>query len=384
MKIAYLSLLAGPDEPAVSGVPKVSETLLGEYERIEGLEVHAVSLVDGLDREIARERGSVRYHYLPCRKKGKTATLYWFEQQKLTRYVQGLGVEMVHGQPTGEYLLAATGCGLPHVITIHGLVLREAAGLTLLHPERYANWVRESLQRRAIRRAKHIISISPYVEDYLKGWAPGAICPISNPIDPEFFDVAPPVRDGLRILCVGIVSERKNQALLVEACRHLQQNGVNFECHIVGIFSPGFEEKIRSMVKDSQLGDKVILRGKVSREALLDEYAWSNVVALPSREETSPLSLIQALACGRCVFGADAAGIPQLLRSGAFGTLFSPEDASLLATALGSFATHPEPFWTRAQDGENYARETFRPSMVARRTVDLYRSILEQAGKRGR
>jgi glycosyltransferase involved in cell wall biosynthesis len=278
MKIAYLSLLAPPDQHAVSGVPKVSETLLREFETLPGLRVEAITLMDGLPQEITRERGNVRHHYLPCRPKGKTTTFYWFERRRLQHFVRELKVDLAHGQPSGEYLLAATGCGLPHVITIHGLVFRETAGMSLFNSERLAGWMREKLQQQAAKRADNIISISPYVDDYLRGWTRGQIHPVANPIDPEFFEIAPPARDGLRIICVGIVSDRKNQALLVRACHFLHQQGIPFECHIVGPFGSGADEKMRRLIQEFGLAGKVLLKGKVSRSDLLAEYEWSNAV----------------------------------------------------------------------------------------------------------
>jgi glycosyltransferase involved in cell wall biosynthesis len=376
MRIAYLSALAPPDQPAISGVLKVSETLLRQFEIFPGLQVEAIALVDGLKSEITRQRGNVRYHYLPCRPQGKTATFYWFEKRRLQQLVRGLRVDLAHGQPTGEYLLAATSCGLPHVITIHGLVLRETAGLSLFHSGRLAGWVREKMQRRAARRAANIISISPYVNEYLRGWTRGQIHPVANPIDPEFFEIPPPEHGGLRILCVGIVSERKNQALLIRACHLLKQSGLAFECRIVGKFSPGAEKKMNQLIGELGLTEHAVLRGPISRESLLAEYEWSNVVALPSREETSPLSLIQAMACGRCVFGADAAGIPKLLQPGGYGTLFPAESPEALALELRQLVTDPASYWELARNAKNFADSTFKPETVARRTFDVYTEIL--------
>jgi glycosyltransferase involved in cell wall biosynthesis len=380
MRIAYLSLLAPPNQPAVSGVPKVSETLLREFETLPDLQVEAITLVDGLAQEITQECGNVCYHYLPCRSKGKTATFYWFEKRRLQQFVRELQVDLVHGQPSGEYLLAATGCSLPHVITIHGLVFRETAGLSFFEPAYLAGWVREKLQRQAATRAANIISISPYVDEYLRGWTRGQIRPVANPIDADFFEIAPPNRAGLRILCVGIVSERKNQQLLIRACHQLHQQGVQFECHIVGKFGPGADEKMSRLIQESGLAERVILKGLISREDLLAEYAWSNVVVLPSREETSPLSLIQAMACGRCVFGAAAAGIPELLQQGTFGTLFSTEDVDDLATQLTRFTTDANAHWQRAYAGQEFANNTFKPGIVARHTHEVYKKILHDVG----
>ena len=74
MRIAYLSVLPPPGEPAVSGVHKVSETLLREFETFPDLEVEAVTMIDDLPKELTVQKGHVRVHYLPCKPQGKTWT----------------------------------------------------------------------------------------------------------------------------------------------------------------------------------------------------------------------------------------------------------------------------------------------------------------------
>ncbi len=377
MKVAYLSLLAPPGQSAISGVPKVSETLLREFEALQGLKVDAIGLIDGLDREQVVERGNVTYRYLPCRVRGKTATLYIREIGLLKRCLAESKPDIVHGQPTAEYLLAATDCGLPHVITIHGLALRETARLRGSSAQIAAGWIRGTLQQRAFRRAQNIISISPYIDAYAREYTHARLWPVGNPIDSEFFRLPPPKKPGLRILCVGIVSERKNQALLVQACELLARRGVGFEARLVGEFSQGYERRISALIVGAGLAERVSLTGSVSSAELLEQYTWANVVALPSREETAPLSLIQAMAAGRVVFGADAAGTPYLLGDGQFGTLFPDGDAGELAMKLQQFATNAESFWLTAAEAAAHAQRRFHPRSVAQATRAVYEGILQ-------
>jgi len=384
VKVTYLSLLPPPGQPASSGVPKVSETLLRAFEELPDLHVDAVTLVDGLGKAQVEQRGAVTRHYLPCKPHGKTATLYWNEVRRLRRMVAKLDPDVVHGQPSAEYLLAATGCGRPHVITLHGLVERETAGLARFRPGHLAGVIRDRLHRRAAARAAHIISISPYVDEWLAGWTRARIWSVPNPIDPEFFTLPPPERSGLRILCVGTVSERKNQALLVRACARLAEAGVGFECRLVGQPSPGMAERLNAEIVALNLAGRVVLTGLVSRAELLGHYAWSNVVVLPSREETSPLSLIQGMAAGRFVLGADAAGIPRLLEQGKWGGLFPPEGEAELAARLKEFTSNSAASWQTAKAAQTHARATFEPGAVARRTVAVYRAVAgRSAGKIG-
>jgi glycosyltransferase involved in cell wall biosynthesis len=377
MRIAYLALLASPDQPATGGVQKVSETLLQQFEKTEeSLSVHALTLTPGLQREERVQRGNVTYHFLPCARRGKLLQMYRREIRLLRRRVWELKVDVVHGQPWAEYMLASVGCGLPSVLTVHGLPQKEASQESLLRHTRMAGLVRELLQGRALRQAQNIISISPYVDDYLRARTHARLWRVPNPIEDEFFDIEPVQRGGLRLLCVGTLSARKNQQLLIAVCARLAAVNVKFGCRIIGADHTGVGERLRRQVKTKKLEDSIEITGPIPKYELLQQYTWSNVVVLPSFEETSPLSLIQAMACGRCVFGAAAAGIPTLLQNGKLGTLFSPVDPDDLAEKLIDFQATPEMYRRKAAAAEAYARATFRARAIADKTLATYRDIL--------
>jgi glycosyltransferase involved in cell wall biosynthesis len=375
MNILHLSLLAPPGVPAASGVPKVAGTLLRYMEPRDDVKVRAVTMVDGLRSPHQEQRGAVIYEYQPCRSSGKTLTLYCFESAALRKTIRRSTADVIHAQPTSQYLMAATASAMPSLITIHGLVAKETAGTQILHPSALANRIRDSLQRLAIRRARHIICLSPYVEDYLEGKTRAKRWALPNPIDEEFFNPKAVEWAGLRILCAGIVSQRKNQMLILRACALLKERGVPFSCRLIGPFAPGSEAEVRGYAESRALQDSVEIRGLVPLEEVEASYSWANVVALASREETMPLSLMQAMAGGRAVFGAKRAGIPALLNEGQYGTLFDSEDPRDLADCLTRFAKHPKPFIELAYNAKQHAIANFHPEAIATKTVAIYRAV---------
>lgn len=373
MRIVHLSLLAPPNSIAASGVPKVCGTLLREYENLGPVEVHAITLVDGALREESVRRKAVTYHYLPCRRRGKTWTLYLPEINRLTRAIFALRPDIVHAQPTAEYLLAGSRRDFPHVLTLHGLINKESAGFSRWHPVAFANQLRDWCQRRALRRARNLIACSDYITDYARGRTEATVWRIPNPIDREFFDLGDAERRGLRILAAGVVSPRKNQIQLVEACAALKRRGVPFECRIIGPILRDADASLRGLIRTEGLERDIRLKGMVFPAELLEDYAWSNAVALASREETMPLSLMQALCGGRPVFGARSGGIPVLLSQGKHGTLF--EDAADLAAHFEAFHRDPAPFFARAEAAARHAAREYHPRAVAEKTLATYEKI---------
>ena len=78
--------------------------------------------------------------------------------------------------------------------------------------------------------------------------------------------------------------------------------------------------------------------GVLSRKEVLEMYAKSHVVLIPSLNEGLPNVLYEAMATGNMVIASDVGGISEVLQDGETGVLVQPNDASALAQAIWSAA----------------------------------------------
>jgi glycosyltransferase involved in cell wall biosynthesis len=69
---------------------------------------------------------------------------------------------------------------------------------------------------------------------------------------------------------------------------------------------------------------------------LTSAYAASDVVAVPSREDNSPLTVIEAMACGRTVAAFGVGGLVDLIQHEQTGWLAEPESVAGYATCLSA------------------------------------------------
>jgi len=93
-------------------------------------------------------------------------------------------------------------------------------------------------------------------------------------------------------------------------------------------------EGLQELANELDLGEDVFLGAlpPAELETLLPDMKFS---VLPSEwYENGPLSLLESLACGVPVVGADIAGIPECLDDGVEGVLFESGNAQALVTAL--------------------------------------------------
>ena len=113
-------------------------------------------------------------------------------------------------------------------------------------------------------------------------------------------------------------------------------------------------------------------------------YAAFDALVLPSGNEGTPVTVIEALAAERPVVATRVGGVPDVVRDGEDGFLVEAGATDDLADRLGRLARDPA---LRARMGKK-GRERVLPRYAVDRLVDdvdeLYRSLLSAAGARKR
>jgi glycosyltransferase involved in cell wall biosynthesis len=103
--------------------------------------------------------------------------------------------------------------------------------------------------------------------------------------------------------------------------------------------------RIKQLIEELGLSDKVILTGFVKEQELIDHYLLADIFVLPSNGEGFGIVLIEAMACGLQVIAGNKDGSVDALQNGDLGTLIDPDDAFSLKTAIINqlFQTSTEP-----------------------------------------
>ena len=148
------------------------------------------------------------------------------------------------------------------------------------------------------------------------------------------------VRDAANppvILAVGRVKDSKGFDLLLRACHHLKQSGLQFVCRIVG--DGPDRVRLNEMRKGLGLEHNVSMIGSLPFSRLREEYAHATVFVMPSKKSPRgtdglPTVLIEAVAFGVPAVATRWVGIPDLIIDGETGLLAEPNDWESLAVKL--------------------------------------------------
>lgn len=173
----------------------------------------------------------------------------------------------------------------------------------------------------------------------------------------------PDGRDPRKILAVGRLDPIKGFAHLVDACKRLEQSGVDFECQIVG--SGPLENELREQIATHQLGNRVRLLGALKQEEVRALLRQAAVFVLPSvvtptgDRDGIPVALMEAMACGVPVVSTQVSGIPELVIDGQTGLLASPGNAAELADRIRQCLADPHAAQQRASAARRLVEAEF-------------------------
>lgn len=144
-----------------------------------------------------------------------------------------------------------------------------------------------------------------------------------------------------RFLTLGSFEPRKGQDILLDAILKLDAaTGKRCAFRMAGrVLDEAFYHELQIRVAGLEGVELIDALEHSDALALLNE---TDVVVLPSRDETMPIVILEAMALGKTVISTDVGGVREWLHDGMNGLLAAREDPDALASALAACAHRPE------------------------------------------
>jgi glycosyltransferase involved in cell wall biosynthesis len=348
-----------------------------------GVELHVLISVPQLPETGSEVLPRLTIHFVP-HPRGDRLCWHLPSVRWLRQTLESIGPDIVHAQMTGHYAGAALQSRRPAVITVQGIIHREAA-LAREHSSlsAQARWMVDAwYERWVLHRASDLIVTSPYSIEEMRPFTRARFHEIENPIPDEFFDVPDMTEDHCgspRLLCPARVIPRKDIINLLGAFVLVRAEFPGAILEIAGQTDADPEYMADCLRTTERLGLSTSVRflGNLHGTALVDGYARSHLVVLSSRQETAPLAISEAMAAGRPVVATAVGGVAYMVAEGRTGLLAEPGDARKLAEAITKLLSDRGRLVACGGAARVEAERRFRLKTVVDQTLALYAGLME-------
>jgi len=117
--------------------------------------------------------------------------------------------------------------------------------------------------------------------------------------------------------------------------------------------------------------------GRIDNARLLSlVYSAADIFVIPSILENSPLTALEAIACGTPVAGFAVGGIPEIVRHGVTGLLVPPKDVTALLAAMYDLLQDSVRQAEMAVNCRRIAVQEYAMAVHVQRYIELYQTIL--------
>lgn len=374
MRVALVGYdVSGEPIPAPERVGRWLARMLAER---HGADVHYFLFAPTLQEDCVVEEPPLTVHKVACPGRIPFSLRQYFEpRRRMAEALRALAPDIVHSQ-YADWGPCGQDAGLPTVATVHGMYHRESA--------LYAPWRRLAARYhlhffwKSLREMKHIINISPYVEEELRPHTGATFWYVPNPISPEFFDLDPAQAEPGRLLYVGLLIPRKCMLELLQAFNQAHRSYPDMRLRVVGAAKKAeYLKSLQDYVRGEGLGGAVEFVGQIAPgDTLLDEFGRASALVLMARQETAPLVISEAMASGTAVISVRLCGIPYLVDDGRTGLLAEPGDVEGFTARMVELAKDPERCREMGRLGREKAMREFHPDRVMDRTLEVYEQVI--------
>jgi len=322
-------------------------------------------------------------HRLPCPMLSGSTSFFLWRRHLIHRELRAIQPDIVHGQGTeAEYAFSAVTSSYRNIITIHGIMSRvqRATPPPLFSLDHVPRWV----EKLVIRKATDVICLSRETEKFLvEQGSPAQRHLIPNAVAPCFFDAGlrPRVPNGFSLLFVGNIYRLKGVVHLVEALATAQQElGAPIRLRLAGKTGGGavgaqYDKLLRRRADELGVAANIEWLGALAERDVAAALTQTDVLVLPSFQETAPMAVAEAMAAGVPVLATRVGGIPDIVDEEKTGLLVAPGNSEELANAMCRLLADADLRRRLGVAGRAKALEHYAPRVVAERTLAVYQAI---------
>jgi glycosyltransferase involved in cell wall biosynthesis len=206
----------------------------------------------------------------------------------------------------------------------------------------------------------------------------GLVRVVHNGVSRVEFEPVATLPDATDVIYLGELRHIKGIDVLIEAIAQLRRNGRNVTATLVG--DGPDRETLQAQVAQANLGTAVRFMPAMPARAA---FALGRIMVAPSRHESLPYVVLEAVAAGKPLITTRVGGIPEIYGP-LTNTLIPSNDPAALAQAIAHVLNRPDTLAENAQKLRERVQASFSVDSMVDGVLAGYQSALGTLVKNGR
>jgi len=185
----------------------------------------------------------------------------------------------------------------------------------------------------------------------------------------------------IKLLTVARLIEKKGLYYSIKALKNvISSSDINIEYNIIG--DGILKRHLSDLIRKENMSDIVKLHGWKDNDEVIGMMNDSHIYILPSLTadngdmEGTPVSIMEAMACGMPVVSTYHSGIPELVNDGESGLLAKEKDIDDLTDKLRSILKTPEKWPSMGREGREKIETDHDVRKLNLKLIDIYNKLL--------
>jgi len=312
--------------------------LLAEFEKKPSLRLHVIVLRKNIPRSLSFQRNGVTFHVLKYWGCLRSTSFFWVDTLLVRRALRQIKPDVVHawGSERGSGLVA-TRLNFPCLFTVQGLFGWIGEVMPLSAAQKFFVIV----ERLTFSKSCHVSAESKFAAAYVQQRHPHLIVHQMEYAPNWIFHQVQrkPVTAPIRFLSNGSLGFGKGTDLLLKALNELVPE-FPFEALIIGNPNDAFTAPILAGCSP-ELRQRITFKSGLLPSEVAQELSSATIFLLPTRVDTGPSAVKEAVVAGVPVVASDVGGIPDYVVPGRNGVLFKVGDLNGFIKAIRQACQDP-------------------------------------------
>jgi len=299
------------------------------------------------------------------------------------KYVSILKKIIKHFQPDILHAHYATSYGLVGALSgFHPFVISSWGSDVMKFPNK--NFVAKSILKYNFRSADALCATSHVIKEYISKISTKPVSVIPFGIDGTVFKPfakVSPFGDGHFVIgCIKSLESIYKIDVLIKAFASLAIKYPDVRLLIIGQGSQA--EKLKTLVKELDLENKVSFTGRVPFNEIASYYNMLNVLVNISEYESFGVSVIEAMACGKPVVVSNVGGLAEIVENDHLGLKVNVDAADETAAAIERLISEPELYASISNQARVHVMEKYNWENNLSAMIHLYEEVKTQEAEK--